>query len=197
MGKKLALTGSDNLYHLGSRAYFTADGVHKSVKKMYLTQNGVHRLVFGGGIDIAGMVIGYSGNMTDSGVVTMSGKQYRLLTLTSSGTLTVPEEVQAEVWMCGGGAKGTTSTNGIGGSGGAGAYSATDTLTLTTSTIATIGAGGSGISSFGSIQTKACSGYNGGTGAGTIGGYPVGTGDGLTKYPFGDTAYFSDRKSVV
>jgi hypothetical protein len=193
MGKKLALVGSDNLYHLGAKGYLTVDGVYKSVKKMYLTQNGVHRLVFGGGVDVGAMVITYSaaGGMQDAGVVTMGdGKQYRLLTLTKSGTLTVPEEVQAEVWMCGGGANGVSTAANVYGDGGAGAYTATGAVALATSTTAVIGAGDSGASSFGAIQTKACSGKNGGTGGGGAYNSTPGTGDGVDKHPFGDSAFF-------
>lgn len=198
MGKKLAVVGSDNLYHLGAKGYLTVDGVHKSVKKMYLTQGGVHRLVFGGGIDIATMVIGYSAadGMQDAGVVTMGdGKQYRLLTLTKSGTLTVPEEVQAEVWMCGGGANGSNgSSYGMAGYGGAGAFTATGALTLGASTVAVIAAGDRGASSIGSIQTATIGTTicNGGTGGGGNLEGTHGKGDGVDKHPFGDTTYFPD-----
>lgn len=202
MGKKLALVGSDNCYHLGSKAYLVGDdGLYHSAKKIYKVKGGVYRLVFGGGVDVGAMVITYSadGGMTDAGIVTMGdGKQYRLLTLTKSGTLTVPEEVQAEVWMCGGGANGgsswSLSSTYVSGDGGAGAYTATGSLALGLTTTAVVGAA-SGKSSFGSVATKACSGNNGGSGGGhgssVGGGTGGGTGDGIDKHPFGDSTYFS------
>ena len=196
MGKKLAVVGSDNCYHLGSKAYLVRDdGLYHSAKKIYKVKDGVYRLVFGGGVDVGAMVIGYSaaGGMQDAGVVTMGdGKQYRLLTLTKSGTLTVPEEVQAEVWMCGGG------VDGIGGDplntdascGGAGSHIATGALKLAKSNVAVIGAGNNGLSSFGGLQNKESAGKNGGTGGGGL--TAGGTGDGVDKHPFADSVYFPD-----
>ncbi len=177
----------------------------------------VHRLCFSGGVDVAAMEISYSasGGMQDAGIVTMGdGKQYRLLTITKSGTLTVGEDVKAEVWMCGGGTSGWPAYN-SGAGGGAGAYVAQGVITLTGSMSAVIGSGGSstaagsicspgGISSFGNISTKATAnttlnnlannngaGVSGGTGGGSAMQLTGGSGDGLTKYPFGDTAYFT------
>ena len=41
------------------------------------------------GIDVAALAITYTGNMTDEIVTMGGGNQYRRLTLTSSGTLTI------------------------------------------------------------------------------------------------------------
>ena len=57
-------------------------------------------------IDIAALTISYTGNMIDNIVTMGDGRQYRLLTLTSSGTLSIAAEVKADVWLCGGGANG-------------------------------------------------------------------------------------------
>lgn len=215
MGKQLAIT--ENSKHLiGKKLYITdANGVHRKGVKAYLTVNGVHCLCYKGDVDVAAMAISYSasGGMTDAGIVTMGGKQYRLLTITKSGTLTVDEEVQAEIWMCGGG---TSGQEGQGG--GAGAFTNTGTVTLAGNMAAVIGAGGAkatssslggryflsgGATSFGGLQTSTAfslrsseyhEGVCGGTGGGASGSYDEsGTGDGKTKYPFADTTYFSGK----
>lgn len=213
MSKQLAIT-SGAVHKVGKKAYLTVGGVHRKIAKMYRTTNGIHQLCYKGGVDVATMVIGYSGNMIDDGVVTMSGKQYRLLTLTSSGTLTVDDEVNAEVWMCGGGTSGVASYSIEQSGGGAGAYTAQKTITLAGDMAAVIGAGGGaaatsalyspgynkgGASSFGGVSTSTAfsvsSQRQGGVSGGTGGGENVrgagATGDGVTKYPFGDSSYFA------
>ena len=70
------------------------------------------------GINVAALAIVYTGNMTDEIVTMGDGNDYRLLTLTSSGTLSVPKEVIADVWLCGGGAHGCSGDPGAGGGGG-------------------------------------------------------------------------------
>ena len=193
MGKQLAIT--ENSKHLiGKKLYITADGVFRKATKAYLTVNGVHLLCYKGGVDVAAMAISYSadGGMIDNGVVTMGdGKQYRLLTLTQSGTLTVPEEVDAEVWMCGGGVNGAAggtlaNSNSLGG---AGAFASSGNVTLNDDMVAVVGSAG-GTTQFGGIEATSGTNKNGGTGGGGALGAANGTGDGVTKYPFGDTSYF-------
>lgn len=183
------------------KIYLGIDGKARKIKKAYIgNASGLAALCWRGAVDVATMKITSNAGMTDSGVVTMKGTQYRLLTLTSSGTLTVEEPVQAEVWMCGGGSSGGVGSS-SGAAGGAGAYTATGTVTLSGTMAAVVGAGGEGrnpdrmnsggASSFAGLATKTTSGKNGGTGGG--GSYStsnVGTGDGVTKYPFGDSSYF-------
>lgn len=67
-------------------------------------------------------IITYTGTMTDQ-IVLMSNVAYRLLTLTSSGTLTISNSRKADVWMCNGGNGGTAGdyAGGTGGGGGGGA----------------------------------------------------------------------------
>lgn len=146
-------------------------------------------------------VITYTGNMTDQ-IVTMSGVAYRLLILTSSGTLNFANARKGDVWMVAGGNGGMYGAD----YGSAGGYSSQSSeVSLSGSNSVVIGAGGErnytyastpgfgGATAFGSITTKgpSSSSYfqNGGTGGGgrsmTSGG---GTGDGLSKYPFGDTS---------
>lgn len=187
---------------------------HRKAKKAYLTIGGVHRLIFSGGVDVATMSFSYSGDMTDGGVVTFGDPlgeqaQYRLLILTSSGTLTVDAELEAEVWMCGGGTSGQASISSyaMSGGGGAGAYTTTGAVKLSGKMAAVVGAGGAksksngaynggGASSFAGLSTKsiasdtstekkakAISGGTGG-GSGTGGGGSAGAGDGINKVPF-------------
>lgn len=211
------LVGAKFYANAGSGAFAagsSASSVARKIKKAYIGIGGIARPCWSGEVEIT-----YSGNMTDE-VVTMSGKQYRLLTLTSSGTLTVSEAVDAEVWMCGGGTSGRSgdnkkSTHSAGG-GGAGAFTKNGTVTLSGSMTAVIGAGGGytptsttsanlgGSSSFAGLETStAFSNYNttrrycgvcGGTGGGAAtiqnSAANYGTGDGVSKYPFGDTTYF-------
>ena len=168
-------------------------------------------------IDIATMGISYTGNYTDN-VVTMSGKQYRLLTLTSSGILNLETEVAADVWMCSGGTSGndgnvSSSYKQYAGGGGAGGFAKQFSTQLSEGDhVAVIGVGGSKISastsntfnpgshtSFDNQQTEGTFvlgntaykyyGTSGGTGGGGGRG-GGGKGDGLSKVPFGDSAAF-------
>lgn len=107
-------------------AYIGRGGVARKFNKGYISANGVAQIFFSG-FDIASMTIGYTGNHTDQVVTMGDGKQYRLLTLTSSGTLTLEKEVSADIWVCNGGSNGAAATQwnsstykgtGDGGSGG-------------------------------------------------------------------------------
>lgn len=196
MGKQLAIT-NNGVFATGSKAFLTVGGVHHKVLKMFRTTEGVHRLCFSGGVDVATMSISYTGNMQDE-IVTMSGVQYRLLTLTSSGTLTVDEEVNAEVWLCDGGNAGVVYD-----SGGGGGYIGSAALILPLSTVAIIGSGGrtsgdrGGKTSFGGATSNRPSGSgsftDGASGGGQQWDRNRGTGQGKTTYPFGDQVYFKDR----
>lgn len=202
--------GIAGLYDVVNNKFYTNAGsgtfavgeTHKSVARLFFMASGVETMEFG-----------YTGTMVDSGVVTMSGKKYRLLQLKTSGTLTVPEEVNAEVWMCGGGASGegnAADSSSRGENGGGGAYAASGEVTLSGSMVAVIGSGGAtaatsnasgnagGETSFAGVSAAGATGTNGGTGGGA-GGYRTnsstynvpGTGDGISKYPFADSSYFS------
>ena len=152
------------------------------------------RLIASSGLNIAKLAITYSAEdgMTDE-IVTMADGKYRLLTLTKSGTLTIPKEVTADVWLCGGGAKGQSEN------GGGGGYVASYSGILPLSSVITVGAGNGGGSSFALVDSTLTanggSGINGGSGGGGGGGAWVrgGTGAGVTTYPFGDTVYFANR----
>ena len=73
-------------------------------------------------VDVSALAIAYTGNMTDEIVTMGDGKQYRLLTLISSGTLSIAQEVKADVWLCGGGARGGSGSYPQYNSGGGGGY---------------------------------------------------------------------------
>lgn len=141
-----------------------------------------------------GSIQSYTGNMTES-IITSNSKQYKLYTITSSGTLTVKGKLKnADVWLCGGGANGATGGDAGGGLGGGGAFCAQyDSQKLSgTYTIAIAGGGGnSSITSNGNVVFSAsgATGANGGTGGGGSSS-TGGTGDGIPKYPFGDSTTF-------
>ena len=140
-------------------------------------------------VDVSALAIAYTGNMTDEIVTMGDGNQYRLLTLTSSGTLSIPKEVIADVWLCGGGAHGCSGDPGAGGGGG---YVNSAAGQKVKSVVAVVGAA-TGASSFGGVTANGGSGKNGGSGGGGAYYEYGGTGAGVTTYPFGDTTYFSGR----
>lgn len=138
-------------------------------------------------------IITYTGTMTDQ-IVLMSNVAYRLLTLTSSGTLTLNKARKGDVWMVAGGNSGQSYY------GGAGGYSAQGfSMPISGSVTAVVGAGGTigssfgGASRFGYVGTPTpnsadvvyCGGSGGGTWT-TRSGYSVRKGDGVSKHPFGD-----------
>ena len=138
------------------------------------------------GIDISALSITYTGAYTDYGMVTMSdGARYRLLAFTSSGTLSIEQPVNCEVCVVGGGANGSKAAKSEGGDGGAGAYLKNQSVSAYNGGPVVVGAR-QGVSSIADVSVNAVSGRNGGTGAG---GFAVGTGDGISKYPFEDTGY--------
>ena len=201
---KGAYIGVGGVAHKIKGGYIGIDGVAHKIKKGYIGVNGVAQMFFGG-VDVATMGISYTGTMTDK-VVTMSGVQYRLLELKKSGTLTIDQEVNAEVWMCSGGAKGangsysgTSSANSLlskGGAGGAGGKFIQYTTLLAKSTVVTVGAA-AGVSQVGDI-TSTSDGCITGSGGGKGGAAHYKGSDSSTKYGSGgakakgDTRPFAD-----
>lgn len=136
-------------------------------------------------IDISALPITYTGAYTDYGMVTMSdGARYRLLAFTSSGTLSIEQPVNCEVCVVGGGANGNNFN------GGAGAYLKNQVVEAFEGGAVVVGAA-QGASSIAGINVNTVSGKHGGTGggAGSTTYNSPGTGDGLSKYPFGDTDF--------
>lgn len=143
------------------------------------------------GIDVATLSINYTGTHTDYGVVQMNDGDYRLLAFTSSGTLTIDKPVNCEVCVVGGGANGNVeldSGQGNNSHGGAGAYMKNQVIEAFEGGAVVVGAA-QGVSSIGGVSVAVVSGINGGSGAGTMVWHNPATGDGLSKYPFGDSAY--------
>lgn len=142
------------------------------------------------GIDVATLSINYNGAHQDYGVVQMNDGDYRLLAFTSSGTLTIDKPVNVEVCVVGGGANGNAEGDyGAGNKslGGAGAYLKNQVIEAFEGGAVVVGAA-QGASSIGGVSVAAVSGASGGTGAGVHTFYAA-TGDGLSKYPFGDDSY--------
>ena len=137
------------------------------------------------GIDVATLSINYTGAHQDYGVVQMNDGDYRLLAFTSSGTLSIEQPVNCEVCVVGGGANGA---NAGGGTGGAGGYLKNQSVSAYNGGSVVVGAR-QGISSIADVSVNAVSGQNGGTGGGGYDNGNGGTGDGLSKYPFGDATY--------
>ena len=157
-------------------------------------------------IDIAALAISYTGNMTDEIVTMGDGNQYRLLTLINSGTLSIPAKVKADVWLCGGGARGENGSKSGGGRGGSGGFIAQTQQQSIESIVCVVGAGNSGASSVSGDVTLNANGavypipwgYNSVAGASGGGGgadYNVTglIGAGVSTYPFNDTTYFNGR----
>ena len=139
----------------------------------------------GSGVDVAALSITYTGAYTDYGMVTMSdGARYRLLAFTASGTLSIEQPVNCEVCVVGGGANGNDFN------GGAGAYLKNQVIEAFEGGAVVVGAA-QGASSIAGINVNTVSGKHGGTGggAGSTTYNSPGTGDGLSKYPFGDTDF--------
>ena len=134
--------------------------------------------------------ITYTGTHTTQ-TITSGGKKYLLYTLTGSGTLTIKgASKDTAIWLCGGGAGGGSGSGGLsyasGGAGGGGGYSASHTGKIANGAYTVTVASAGGQSSFGSIVTASgASGANGGSGGGN-----GGRGDGIAKYPFGDSTTF-------
>lgn len=170
--------------------------VDKKIIKGYVGVNGVAKLFFNKANDIS-----YTGEYTVSDV-SISGINYKLYTLTTSGSLTINGESQ--YWICGGGASGNSSNmlpmaGGTGGGGGG--YTATGVLDTGIYNI-TIGAGGyassdsttsdGNITSIGETITAnggkyltAEGGSGGGEGVASFYGPWAGTGSGISTIPFG------------
>ena len=135
-------------------------------------------------VDISALSITYTGAYTDYGMVTMSdGARYRLLAFTSSGTLSIEQPVNCEVCIVGGGA------NGNRGVGGAGGYLKNQAIADYSGGAVVVSAA-QGASSIGGVSVNAVSGESGGTGGGGHNDvWGPGSGDGKSKYPFGDDSY--------
>lgn len=141
----------------------------------------------------------YTGSHLISEYTSSDGTAYTLYTLTGTGALTAKRAVTADIWACGGGANGaSTAPNAYTcSSGGAGAYCAESTGQLLEGTYVIAVAAESGSTYIEDsmntriLQANGANGVSGGTGGGGGGsGAPQGNGDGIAKYPFGDSTFF-------
>ena len=194
-----------------------ASGICEITEGITLISGVLKKFVFkSAGPDVEGMAITCTGAYTDQ-IVTMSGMAYRLLTFTSSGTLKVPEAIKADVWMVGGGAGGKHGGGGtgFGGCGGYSLFAEGIILNANESVAIVVGSGGAGgtrkkdedgyweyttgtggKSSFGEYSTGSANNTSGGSGGGSAkNSTTILTGDGLSKYPFEDSGYFTDPLS--
>lgn len=158
-----------------------AENVARKVKKGYIGVNGIAKLFYSSEIEAL-----YTGNFTQE-KVTMSGKEYLLLTLMSSGTLTLSDTVEADVWLCSGGSNGASMEAGTqakaGGDGGTFKQKSVSFKEV----VVTIGAAG-GNSYLGDLASSVGgnAGGHGGTGAtSTYGGYG-GAASSKSTLPFDD-----------
>ena len=153
------------------KIYIGVDGVARKVKAAYIGVNGVAKKIFASGV--AEMAITYTGKHTDKIVTMGDGLQYRLLTLTSSGTLTLEEACNVDIWLCGGGKKGKVSaakySGGDGGDGGKFYYKYGLSVLSAAVTVAARG----GVSKFGDYTSSVIAGAKGGDG-GSMSGYTYG-----------------------
>lgn len=142
--------------------------------------------------------ITYSGNYT-SKQITVNGIKYTLYTLTGSGTLTVDKSCPADLWICGGGGRGSALYRG----GGGGYFAQKDRQWLHASTAYTVTVGGAqGTTTFaqsgttiataaGSTSENGASGGGGGaTGSGSYS--TAGKGGGVSTRPFDDAVNFTN-----
>ena len=152
----------------------------------------------------------YTGDYTDR-LITYNSETYRLLTFTSSGIFTPNQSFVGDIWMCGGGGNGAdASQDNYSGGGGAGGF-ATSANGLSFSPQGhnvAVGNAGELTSAFGYSADPGSSATNGegasggsGGGGGTVHhnvsgwGDDVdaesgGSGDGVSKIPFGDSENF-------
>lgn len=178
----------------------------RKIKKGYVSINGIAREFF------SAEQVKYTGNYTVE-QITHNNQNYNLYTLTSSGTLTLNDS--AEVWMCGGGGDGSNANSSStvtspyvrSGGGGGGGYISSGSLEIG-EYIVSIGAANADTTisqnstvlytaEAGESVTGTNAGGDGGSGGGR--GYrkytsgsssagSVGTGAGVSTYPFGITS---------
>ena len=133
--------------------------------------------------------VGYTGDMIDE-IKTINGEEVRLLTLTSSGVLTLSKATEADVWLCDGGNRGDYDTSNQkghkGGNGGKFGYFQAVKIEKTTTIIV-----GSemGTTSVGTLVADIVG--SGGGGAGDSRNTNTGlAGGGMSTIPFFDQANF-------
>ena len=165
--------------------YVGVDGLARKVVKGYIGAGGLARQFYSAAQPFA---YAYTGAYTES-ELSIGGVAYTMLTLTSSGTLTVNRAISADVWLCGGGGNGSGAGASNSGGGGGGGYIANTSVQLSGDVACVVGAA-AGATSLGSTVANAGgngSGANGGNGASGGGAGArsgaAGTGAGMSTIP--------------
>ena len=193
----IAGPSADNSAHKVTSMYVGVNGLARKVVKGYIGAGGLARLFYSAAQPFA---YTYTGTYAES-ELSVGGVAYTMLTLTSSGTLSVTRAISADVWLCGGGGNGA-SGNGLpgsfvnvrGGGGGGGGYIASANVQLSSDIVCVVGAA-AGATSLDSTVASAggsASDQNGGSGASGGGGTynregsgAGGSGDGSNTVPAG------------
>lgn len=196
--KRAAVAGE---LHKIVKPYGVIDGKNRKIYKSYAVIDGINRLIY------MSENFAFTGAYAVS-LVEIDGTTYDLYKLTTSGMLSIYAD-NALFWMCGGGAGGVSATTAYSGAGGGGAFCTSGELLSgrypveigkggaadTDGTATTLGTytaaggktgaqttGGSGGTGGGGGDSSSTDGARHGTG---------GTGDGISKYPFGLTSLFA------
>ena len=180
--------GISNLSKAVRNIFVGIDGVAHEIVEGYVGVNGVAKLFYQAHSSLEYI---YSGTYTVS-EQSIDGVDYVILTLTSSGVLTVSRTITTDIWMCGGGGNGGDTSQSVqGGGGGGGGYINSISKQLSGNTTCIIGTA-AGVTSLGTTIANAGgngSGNNGGNGAsgGGSGGtlQAPGTGEGVSTIPAG------------
>ena len=168
--------GSGETAHKVAGMYIGVDGLARKVIKGYIGADSLARQFYSAAQPLT---YTYTGTCAES-EATIDGVTYTVLTITSSGTLTVNRAIDVDVWLCGGGANGkmyhTSSIASYAGGGGGGGYANSGTLSIKASLAITVPSAG-GIASCGGINANpGSSGASGAANRGTDGGSGGGEG---------------------
>lgn len=174
-----------NLVHKVTGMYVGVNGLARKVTKGYIGADGLARQFYSAAQPFA---YTYTGTYAES-ELSIGGVAYTMLTLTSSGTLSVTRAISVDVWLCGGGGNGSGAGASNSGGGGGGGYIANTNVQLSGDVACVVGAA-AGATSLGSTVANAGgngSGANGGNGAsgGGAGAQSgaAGTGAGVSTIP--------------
>lgn len=195
--KRAAVAGE---LHKIVKPYGVIDGKNRKIYKSYAVVDGINRLIY------MSENFAFTGAYAVS-LVEIDGTKYDLYKLTTSGVLSIYAD-NALFWMCGGGAGGVSATRAYSGAGGGGAFCTSGELLSgrypveigkggaadTDGTATTLGTYTAAGGKTGAQTTGGSGGTGGGGGDGSSDSARYGTGgtgDGISKYPFGLTSLFA------
>lgn len=182
----IAGPSADNSAHKVTGMYIGVNGLARKVVKGYIGAGGLARQFYSAAQPFA---YTYTGTYAES-ELSIGGVAYTMLTLTSSGTLSVTRAISADVWLCGGGGNGGDTSQSVqGGGGGGGGYIASANVQLSGNVACVVGAA-AGATSLGNTVANAggngseANGGNGASGGGSGGtSQSPGTGIGGSTIP--------------